>query len=275
MSKMAQGVCKLTGSTGRFVDSHLIPKALTRAGGLGEPLVQGGIGRRPVTRHSSWYDPELVTQEGETILAKLDDWAIRALRETKLVWSGWGPTRTLTDNELIPGSEWGIRFVGNNNWRRLRVFFLSLLWRAGASTREEFSEVRLSEGDLETLRRMIVGENPDPIDYFQIQLIQLSTFGFEHNHTPIPRVKTIQGNNGEPDYEVPFYRFYFDGLIAHFDRRPLAEIQKTPLEELVLGYGERLCVSTVSYWESSQRKMLERMWQEVDKWPRKRDLPER
>ncbi|ESY62306.1 hypothetical protein X742_33580 [Mesorhizobium sp. LNHC232B00] len=226
-------------------------------------------------RHSSWYDPELVTQEGEAILAKLDDWAIRELRRTALVWSGWWPTKALTGIDLIPGTEWGIRFIESKQWRRLRIFFLSLLWRAAASTREEFSEVHLSDEDLERLRKMIVDENPDPIDYFQIQLIQLSTFGFEHNHTPIPGVKTIRGVNGGADYQVPFYRFYFDGLIAHFDRRPIAEIQKTPMEELVLGYGERLCVATVSYWESSQRKMLERMWQEADRWPRKTRLPKK
>jgi len=275
LGKLIHGVCKLTGSTGKFVDSHLIPKALTRAGGLGSSLIQGGVGRRPVTRHSSWYDPELVTQEGETILAKLDDWAIRELRRTKLVWSGWGPTKTLTDVDLIPGTEWGNRFVESKHWRRLRLFFLSLLWRAAASTREEFSEVRLADEDRERLRKMIVEENPDPIDYFQIQLVQLSTLGFEHNHTPISGTKVISGVNGESDYEVPFYRFYFDGLIAHLDRRPIAEVQKRPMKELVLGYSERLCVATVSYRESSQRKMLERIWEEADKWTQNPRPPEK
>ncbi|WP_152536280.1 hypothetical protein [Mesorhizobium loti] len=267
MAKLVEGVCKLTGSTGKFVDSHLIPKALTKAGGLGEPFTQGGIGRRPVTRHSSWYDQRLVTEEGEAILAKLDDWAIRELRDAKLIWSGWGPMMTLTDNELIPGTDWGIRRVEGKDWKRLRIFFLSLLWRAGASTREEFSDVQLSDSDLKALRTMILNENPEPIDYFQIELTQLSTFGFEHNQTPIARVKTAPGVGGEPDHQVPFYRFYFDGLIVHFDRRPIAEVQKRPLEELVVGYGDRLWVTTVSYWGSLQRKILERMWEEADKWP--------
>ncbi|MER9585376.1 hypothetical protein [Mesorhizobium sp. M0276] len=107
---MASGICKLTGEFGKYVDSHLLPKALTKAGGLGVPFTKSGMGRRPSTRHSSWYDNRLVTQAGEDILAKLDDWAIKELRKARLVWSDWGPMTKLTDARAIPWTEWGIRF---------------------------------------------------------------------------------------------------------------------------------------------------------------------
>jgi hypothetical protein len=77
---MANGTCRLTGTKGKFVKSHLIPKALTRPEEPGLPLIQGGSGKRARKRWDSWYDSELVTREGEDILSALDDWAIRYLR---------------------------------------------------------------------------------------------------------------------------------------------------------------------------------------------------
>ncbi|MER9568880.1 hypothetical protein NKI77_06790 [Mesorhizobium opportunistum] len=263
---MASGICKLTGEFGKYVDSHLLPKALTKAGGLGVPFTQSGMGRRPSTRHSSWYDNRLVTQAGEDILAKLDDWAIKELRKARLVWSGWGPMTKLTDARAIPWTEWGTRTVKGVDARRLRVFMLSLLWRAGATTREEFSDVDISPEDLRTLRRMILEGDPDPIDFYQTQLIQLSTMGMEHNHSPIAMTKNVSGVEGNPGYEVPHFRFYFDGLIVHFDRRNIEEIRKRPLGEIVLGYGDELIVTTVTYEDSFQRKNLEFVQAGADLW---------
>lgn len=46
---------------------------------------------------------------------------------------------------------------------RLRLFFLSLLWRAAASTRGEFAAITLPPDDLEHLRRIVLGvEVPAP-----------------------------------------------------------------------------------------------------------------
>jgi hypothetical protein len=66
-SKMATGICKLTGKRGNFVKAHIIPKALTRPAEKGLPFVQGGQGSRPVRRWDSWYDDHLVIQAGENI----------------------------------------------------------------------------------------------------------------------------------------------------------------------------------------------------------------
>lgn len=219
-----RGICQLTGDEGDFVDSHLLPKALTKAGGLQNGLIQAGRGRRPERRHSSWYDNSLVTSKGEKILADLDDWAIRELRCHQLVWSGWGPMHQLKVQSIVPNSPFGIRILKGADWKRLRLFFLSLLWRAAATRRYEFDEISLEASDREMLRDMIVAGNAEPIEYFGLQLIQLSTMGVEHILTPIADIKSIGSDLGDP-YEVPFFRFYFDGLIAHFDRRPTAEIR--------------------------------------------------
>jgi hypothetical protein len=64
------GICKLTGKSGKFVKSHLIPQAFTKPSVPGNFFITGGQGRRPKSNWSSWYDEQLVVQEGEDILSK-------------------------------------------------------------------------------------------------------------------------------------------------------------------------------------------------------------
>ena len=67
--KLRTGMCKLTLTYGKFVKSHIIPEALTETSWGGSPLTQPGPNGRRIRRCTSWYDPQLVTTEGEAILA--------------------------------------------------------------------------------------------------------------------------------------------------------------------------------------------------------------
>jgi hypothetical protein len=129
-----EGVCRLTGKCGRFVKSHIIPEALTRPPS-GRPLAQAGLGKRPVKRWTSWYDTSLVTREGEDLLRNHDDWAIKILRRHKMTWRSWGGANALQDaNWLDVGNGiHGFRKIELDT-RRLRLFFLSLLWRTSATS---------------------------------------------------------------------------------------------------------------------------------------------
>lgn len=177
------GRCALTGKEGPYVEAHILPKALTRPERPGAPLIQRRSGQRPVRRWSSWYDSNLVTAEGEAILERYDNWAINVLRSQKLVWSGWQGAASLAADgfSLLPGTPWGIRRVSGFDTKLLRLFFLSLLWRAAASTLAEFQEVRLPPATMEALRRMIEQENAFPLHFLPISLTQISTFGVVHN----------------------------------------------------------------------------------------------
>jgi hypothetical protein len=86
------GTCKLTGLKGKYVKSHIVPQAFTIGLRKGHPLYQKGAQGKYFRKWSSWYDSELVTKEGEVILAKYDDWAAKILADKKLVWTSWGET---------------------------------------------------------------------------------------------------------------------------------------------------------------------------------------
>lgn len=258
VKRMREGTCKLTLRQGRFVDSHLIPKALTRADGLGPGLVQHGHGRTE-RRRSSWYDNALVTVEGEAILARYDDLAIRTMRRHLLVWSGWGPARALSDVRAMPGSPLGtrrIQFADRQSAVSLRLFLLSILWRAAASERPEFEEVTLASDDLEALRLMVLEGNPEPFEFYPASLVQLSTLGERHNHTPLAMRKPVPGAGKAEAYIEDIYRFYFDGLIVHFSRSSIEENIKRGLAGMRVGEQDTLLVTTTTYEASAQAANL-------------------
>jgi hypothetical protein len=267
---MSQGdLCKLTGHYGKFVDSHLLPKAFTRPSARGARFVQAGMGTRPVPRWDSWYDPKLVTCEGERILRDLDDWAIVELRKHELVWTGWkGAGSPVSKPKLIAGEMVGIREIRGINPGRLRLFFLSLLWRAAATTLPEFAAVGLPPDDLEQLRLMLLSKEPGEPDFYPTQLIQLYTLGEIHNHTPIAQTKTILADDNEPERQIPIFRFYFDGLIAHFHRHACDDGYTLGQGSITVGHGEELLVTAVPYESSFQRNILEEIQrQAAATWP--------
>lgn len=248
------GFCKLTHRPGAFVDSHIIPEALTRPSVRGNPLFQYGYGGRPTRRWSSWYDSKLVTAEGEKYLSDLDTWAISKLREHKLVWSGWGHETSLGTRYTPINHFLGVRKIDGIDTKRLRLFFLSLLWRAAASTRYEFKEISVPQHDLERLRRAILSLEELPLSFYPVQLTQLSTKGTMHNQTPIPAMKYAP-NLDEPEgppYELPTFRFYMDGLIAHVHVSLPAVYGVKKLGDRVVGAEHSLVLSTVTFEDSLQ-----------------------
>ena len=261
-----QGFCKLTGKAGAFVKSHLIPRAFTKPV-PGTPFVQAGDGR-PERRWDSWYDDRLVTQEGEDILSSLDNWAITELRRLRLVWSGWGPITTLRPDVVVTGTSWGVRQVKCCNTARLLAFFRSLLWRAAASSRPEFAPVRLHPSHQEILRSSLVNGPPPPLAFYPVTLIQLSTLGPFHNLSPLYQVKQQPAVEGVQAQSIPIYRFYFDGLIAHFHIQATDDGYASSLGSLFVGASELIDITTVSSESSFEFLNFRRIQAEAEiLWP--------
>jgi hypothetical protein len=161
----------------------------------------------------------------------------------------------ISEYDRLPGTNWGIR-KPNIDGKQLRLFFLSLLWRAAVSELPEFDEIQLTDEALSTLTQMVLRGDSDPISFFPIQLTQLSTIGFAHNLSPIVQTKEIPSFQDYTGETVPFFRFYFDGLIAHIDQRSLSEGYVTKLGPLVVGNEDGFVVSTVPFEGSFQARNM-------------------
>ena len=263
---MAFGKCKLTHLEGTFVDSHIIPQAFTSPD-IGRYFIEGGPGRRLTRRPSSWYDNRLVVRKGENILADLDSFAAKALRDNFMVWSGWGDYQELPDPKAEMVSGYGIRALEGLNYNKLRLFFLSLLWRAAASSRAEFSGVSLSSKDLEVLRMSLVSGQCPPQDFIPLFLMQHSTLGPRHNLAPLVGREIRDEGDDAPEIMTNSIRFYFDGLIVYFCN----EISPEAYEEarnLFVGETEKVLVSCVPFANSWQENNLKQHVLESQRdWP--------
>jgi hypothetical protein len=225
----------------------------------GFPLMQFKTGTRSIRRWSSWYDMSLVTKEGEKILTELDTWAISELRKNKLVWSGWGSSRSLGSFHIpFDDTGMGIRIIESIDPKKLRLFFLSILWRAASTTLPEFTEVQLSQQDMEKLRLMIISRETEPLAFYPAHLTQLSTIGHIHNHAPTASVIELSESGDDAKIKLlPVFRFYFDGLIIHMHRHALADDGYTStLGNWTVGASETLAIMTISFEKSFQHYNL-------------------
>ncbi len=204
--------CALTNKVGKPAKSHLLPKALTNLHKAQGPRIEAGYSGQKERRHDSWYDINLCTEDGESVLAKIDDFGIEELREHHLIWDSWAINQELssvTKNEVfLDAEEDGARIVKFSDLDKIKVFFLSLLWRCAASKRPEMKDVVLSTDEIEKLRKIVNGEKFELEKLFPITLIQLSTKGPIHNRTPYTEIASFGIR------KIRQARIYFDGLIA-------------------------------------------------------------
>ena len=242
------GVCRLTGTRGTFVKSHIIPRALTQFGPANEPTIMINSDKdRPFRRRDGWYDKHLVNRQGEDIREEFDSWAIATLRRCHLIWSSWG-SRVEVPPPHDQNPYFGIRMFEDIDPVRLRLFFASLLWRAAASTLVEFGEITLPPADLETLRQSLVSRAPLGDKFYPVSLTQLSTRGPDHIRAPFKTDMNIYDDDGNPLGTTPIFRFYFDGLAAQFWIRA-----PQPLGVSGVGNEANLSVFTRPFEGSRQR----------------------
>lgn len=221
-----EGICKLTLRKGKFVESHILPKALTVLSRTGEKAMQVALKSPLKKRFQGWYDNQLCINEGEHILSQIDDKAIRILRKHLLIWSGWPANAIELDASdiVIPAKNneqnFGFRVIKDLNWKPIKLFLLSLLWRSAASEREEMDTVTIPKNLLEKLRVAILSYDSLSSREFPVRLYQIANKGFAHNRTPIIEEDIIDFGIpvGIRNYTV--CRLYLDGLVAYITLDP-------------------------------------------------------
>ncbi len=255
MSKLVkfEGTCKLTGNPGKFVDSHLLPRALTRPSEKGAPLLEGTQGLGFKRRWSSWSDKNLVTADGEAILGRIDDSAIKELRKHQLIWSSWvvGPPYFKSLAPLLPNHS--IRDIAIENPSVLWRYAISLLWRAASSTNYAVRDFEIEPDQLERSRRYTTGELDVDFSDFPVTLVQLSTRGESHNHSPMLDHKELPSLSGQPTKIIPIGRFYMEGLIIHVHLKELDQAIND--NDIFLG-AKKTTVTCVTYEASFQYENL-------------------
>lgn len=211
------GTCTLTGVSGKFVKSHIIPQSVTRFEIKGVKVMQVGIGYRAGWRATSWYDDELVTQNGEDILQLLDDNGVLELRNNKMIWNSWDREWTKLPQEYLLNEgnyDLNFRLISGVNVEALRLFFYSMVWRAAVSKRPEMKYVELEDNIINLLSQIIKGESKNESYFFPITFDQLITKGPLHNRSPIIEEDIVDVDE-KTKLHRRYVRFYFNGLVTN------------------------------------------------------------
>lgn len=251
------GSCKLTSCIGPFVKAHILPRALTLISKNGKKIHESSLNSMPRRRPATWYDNQLVIRKGEDILEELDTYAIDQLRETQLIWSGFDSNSLPVPSDMLPIAEGTyMRRVDLSNMdeEKIRLFFLSIVWRVAASNRPEFNNVNLDAQILEDLRQRILTNKAGKYYDYPISFDQITTKGDHHNRAPFLEYSPLSSTTGNSE-ECLSLRIYFEGLVTrvHFP----GNLKITREEKIYLGAGPDLYIIAREYEKTRTKSDLE------------------
>lgn len=196
---MATGRCAFCGENKKLAKSHIIPEGLYwelqddthKAPKLLSPVDGEHEKRRPI----GFYDTFLCTTH-EKQFNDWDTYAIKLLRDTtpSATASGW--------------------IFENVDYNLIKLFFISMLWRAHSTKNEFFERVDLGP-HANRLKTIIEQKNPGTIDNYTIVLWRSEE----------SIAKVIIAPYRERYDGISFVRFYLPGYMAliKVDQRPLPQ----------------------------------------------------
>lgn len=158
-----KGKCKFCLQVKPFVRAHIIPVGLFPRNPNGDRFhyLLDGDGEKPISKiPNGVYDDNLVCAECEALFAEGDDYAKRFLVDD-----------VETSYERFEGR---VRYweYPSFDYRRLKLFFISLLWRAHASSRPDWKLVDLGSKYAQMAKDLIQAGDPGSPDVFAVLLVR-------------------------------------------------------------------------------------------------------
>jgi hypothetical protein len=149
---MKSGICKLCKAQAKLCKSHIIPRAFFK------PVLEGGStfwqvsigGEVGVSKKAAQYWDWLLCVNCEKILKTYDDYALGFLKKEV-----WGKVPPQNDYLVVEGMD----------YKKLKLFQLSVLWRAGVTNHKMFRRMDLVDEE-GSIRDLIIRADPgEPTQY--------------------------------------------------------------------------------------------------------------
>lgn len=199
------GYCKLCGQTAKLIRAHIIPKSLYKVlqdtdGGVSK-LISNTVGVHPKRIPMGIYDPKIVCEDCERLFAPWDDYA-------KWFFDKSIP-KCVSNKDKVVAYDYGLP-----DYQKLKLFFISLLWRAHASQQPFFRRIDLGPYEADVVTK-IKNADPGTPDEYSIVLAR-----FDH-----PLSEIIQDPFRSRIFNINCYRFYLPSFffIIKFDKRPFPD----------------------------------------------------
>ncbi|MFH1995258.1 MAG: hypothetical protein ABIJ24_06155 [Nitrospinota bacterium] len=232
-------ICKLTGIEGLGVKAHVIPKSFYLIDKTASPslrILSNVPGEYPKKAPVGVYDKTIVTAEGEHIFQEFDDYACHLLIHE------FPNAEPLND-----GEETAAYFYKSFDYAKLKLFFMSMLWRSAASSHSMFKKVNLGSHQ-EVLRQAILSHNPGETDFFGVVL---AIFDDPSKWAKImdPFPERIDG--------IRYYRFYLANIVAYI--KVDSQRAKYPFDVTQMRPDAPLCLIQRDFWGSREAIIMKRL----------------
>ena len=195
---MTQGKCKLCGSQGTLRDSHILPEFVYRPSyDSNHTAVLLDIERQKRGKTQKGFTERLLCAGCESLFSGWETYFAKVwFHSTKRL----RPASLSADLVTIRGLDY-VRF---------KLFHLSLIWRAGVSTRNEFKNVKLGAQEAKLRIRLLAQEpgGPDDYPFFGLALRDPTTGGFQDKILKAPDATRINGHR--------VYTLVFGGVLWHY-----------------------------------------------------------
>jgi hypothetical protein len=199
-------ICKYCGENRKLVKAHIIPAAFFRRQRRGKDSPRIFVEKRsehPKRVPAGIYDGRILCERCGPQFGDWDNYAVEILREPPD-----NASPIMHGNRLV-GYE-----INDYNYGLLKLFFVSMLWRASVSVHPFYERISLGPYETEA-KRLLERRDPGPLTAFSVTLAR-----FDH---------ALGGTIFDPHTDrfggVNYCRFYLGGYVAYIktDKRKTPE----------------------------------------------------
>jgi len=213
--------CKFCGAHKPLIKAHVVPAGFFRRlrhGNRPPRMLTNINGVYPKKAPTGVYDTSIVCAECEAQFGPWDDYAQQLLQD-----------EPLNGRKMYVGRELVAYEVPGYGYEALKLFFVSLLWRASASSHSFYGKIRLGPFERRA-KELIKRRVPGGPEEFSVVLSK-----FKH-----PYGSTILDPHPEKFFGINYVRFYLGGYVAYVK----VDQRKTPasLSKHILRDGKSLCI---------------------------------
>lgn len=200
--------CKGCNEEKKLVKAHIIPESFfsdLRDGDNPLALLTNTSGIYPKRANKGIYDKNILCRDCEDIFQTVDNYGQKILLHSE--------QEQLISNGIVAGFK-----VDQFDYKLLKLFFLSILWRSSVSTHKFYSKIALGPFE-DAVKKLIWNNSPGAPDEFSCILAKF---------TDEKIGKIILNPHRDKLDQINYYRFYLSGYILYIkvDKRHSSSFYK-------------------------------------------------
>lgn len=219
--------CKFCLEDKKCIEAHIIPNSLYEPifnDKKGMLIISDESKNYPKKQHTGIYDNKIICEKCERLFSKPDDFA-KSFFSADILEESF----IKHNNEKLPAY-----IIKDYDYHNLKLFLISLLWRASASTQLFFSKVNVGPFENQ-IKEMIKNNDPGDENTFSVTLTR-------YDNILASRTGLSPFREKWSDSDINYYIFYLCGWKCYIkvDQRPAPEIMRDfmakPNQPLIILY---------------------------------------